>query len=809
MLLAVLVRGRWLFASVMLSTLVIVGAYVTLAPRVFRASSTLVVEPDGGDRQMVPFAFGRGDQNIMIELQVLRSMDLATRVADQLFDHRTGERPEVYPLLEAYSDSEQDRLRLARRLQKDVEIDQVRRDVGVVEVAYRSENPEEARVVTNLYASQYASRNLESSRLRASGLRTFVEAQLIEHQSKLDDVEQQLAEYQESENAFALDEEARRLSQQMADLQTSLDQAHVEYEMVNAQIASLDAEYAKIEPNLAARVTAAGLEREIATLQEEIAQLEFDIEQKYAKNPSLHGKEASDTALLNLIAQTEALKEQVRRKADRYVEGVMSSGGVDPEGLSNQSAIPSTLVYVSSLRRSITNKKIEAAALQARVSVLSRRIRKYERDFDRIPAQARTIAALQRDRGSSEQTYEWLIEKYEEARIAEESEFGNVKILDAAYLPTEPISPRSMYALMLGGLLGLVLAGTAVVIKELLDDSVLTPDDIRRLGLPLLGVIPRYRSTGPLPPNGIAFAAVDQPTGNFASSIQHIVTRLDALESKDCSVVLVTSPGSGEGKTTVAANIAAGLAIAGWRTLLLDANVWTPRVHEVSSVEQSPGLTGLLFGSALMKDAIHPTWINNLKVIAAGKERSNTFTLLASRDFDALMTYLRSSFDRIVIDGAGLHADGSSLGLTPLCDHLLVVVRAGSTREPELAECVAELTDLQVPSVSGVLNCFDSRLAFGSYSANREIGHYGKRDNVGPRRWFAFQKTATRAHVVTESQAARKSSEHPSDSRTLRTRTRRLHRDDIGVFGSEADGDARREQKAPDREIPKWDDGDE
>ncbi|MEZ4694824.1 MAG: GNVR domain-containing protein [Rhodothermales bacterium] len=697
-LLTVMWRGRWLFIAVVFSTLLLAAAYVALSPKVFRAESTLIVERDDSADQLRGIAFGRGDQDVLVEVEVLKSMDLATRVADELMRYRIGESPEVYPLLDRFSSSAADRLRLARALRKNIEVEQVRRDIGVIELGFRSREPKEAQLVTNLYASQYAARNLESRRVHASGLRTFVEGQLREHQDRLNEVESQLATFQESENAFALDEEARRLSVQMAELQTLLDQAHVENEMVNAQLASLNDEYAKLEPNLAARVSAAGLEKQIATLQEEIAQLEYEIEQKYAKNPTLHGRESTDPALVSLIAQSEGLKEQVRRKADRYIEGIMSSGGVDPERSRVDSPIPSTLAYISTLRRSITDKRIEAAALQARISVLSRRIASYQRDFDRIPARARTIAALQRDRGSSEQTYEWLAEKYEEAKIAEESEFGNVRILDTAYIPTEPVSPRPLRALVLGCLIGILLGCAAVGTRELLDDTVSGADDVRRYGFPVAGVVGSLRQQEA---RNVAddLPVIREPDSDFARQIQHIVTRLDAVESRTGVALLVTSPAVGEGKSCVAANIAAGLAASGNRTLLLDANVWRPRVHELVGARQEPGLSGLLFGSTLMKDAIQPTAVRNLFVIAAGASRDRQFTLLASRDFDALMTYLRTSFDRIVIDAPGVKAEGSSVGLTPLADRLLLVVEAGRTRHRDLAECVSELSEFDVAQI--------------------------------------------------------------------------------------------------------------
>lgn len=730
-----LMRRRLLFVGMVAMCLSLAALYVFLSPRVYRASSTLVVESDRASDPLGMSGLVHEDPSVLVELQVLKSMDLATRVADALMEHG-GETIDDLPIMQKEDGPQRDRVQLARKLVRRIEVDQVRRDVGVIEIGFRSTSPQEAQLVSNLYATHYAERNLESSRLKAGGLRAFVEGQLVEQQDRLNEVEQRLAAFQQTENAFTLDEDARRLSAQMTDVQTMLDLASVEFEMAGAQLQSLESEYETIEPNLAARVSSAGLEKEIATLQEEIAQLEFDIDRKYAKNPILHGNESSDKGLLALISQTEALKEQVRRKADRYVNDVMSSGGIDPENASSASSIPSALSYVSSLRRSITDKKIERAALKARIDVLSRRFQKYEKEFDRIPAQARSIAALERDRGSSEQLSQWLQEKYEEARIAEAAEFGRVSILDVAYVPSEPVAPRTLYALLFGGLLGILMGIGAVLTRELLDESVLSPDEVQRAGVPLLGTVPLIRGRGTsLSTQTKSLVVTCLPEGTAATSIQHVVTRLDASESAQCLVLMVTSPIQGEGKTTIACNVAAGLAAAGHRTLILDANVWSPQVHRILDVSRSPGLTDLLFESALMKEAICQTGVPNLFTLPVGASRSGQFTLLASRDFEALMAYLRTSFDRIVIDAPGINGQGSSLGLVPLADKVIVVARSGVTAEGQLLSSLRDLSSGidHDTEVATVLNALDSRSVFGRYSSRRLYGTHGKPESGSPR----------------------------------------------------------------------------
>lgn len=722
-------RGRWLLVGTLGVTLALALGYLALASPVFEARSSLIVAPE---KQPGEFDFtGLGvSRDVAVEMEVLRSLDVAKRVAERLLSrgHRDASVA-AFPILNGEEGPITDPLVLARLLQERLSVEQVRRDVRLIRVGFSSTNPDEAALLANLYAEEYQRRNVEMSRAEAAGLREFVEGQLQSRRDSLRAVEQALQAYREQENAVALDEEARQLAQRMADLQATRDQAQVEYEMAQAELRSLMAEVQGIQPNLATRVSS-GLEQRIAAMQQEIARREVEVEAKYARNPALRGREASDPQLVRDLEELTRLREKVREQGERFVEEVLATGGIDPDvagRLGEEAGIQGALANVSRLRQQITEKTIQASGLRARMAVLDERLRRYDREFERIPAQARTLAALERRQRSMEATYDWLQSKYEEARIAEASEIGYVQILDRAERPSDPVSPRPVYTLVLALLLGGMIGAVWVFGREVIDDRIRRPEDLQAAGVPLLGVIPSFtrawrRGKGDPLDRVVVHTA---PGSAGAAAFHRIVAGLETGRDPGHRVVLVTSPGHREGTTLTALNVAAGLAQAGHKTLLLDASAGAPGAEAAFGFEAAPGLSNLLAGEAFMRDSVRATPVPGLFVLPAGDVPMAPGGLLGSRDLDALMTYLARSFDRIVLDAGDLLAAGTAMALVERADQILLVVRAGLTPGADAAACLQWLRERDFEA-GIVLNDFDARAAYGYYRRRGLYGRYGR-----------------------------------------------------------------------------------
>lgn len=733
-LLQTLLRHRGTLVLIPALVLGLVLLYLLTATPVYEASSSVIVNQPDDRPPMVDLTGLAANRDLMVEVEVLRSQDLARRVAARLLQH--GAVPacpdSTLPLLQENGQALRDTSVLVARLGEAVTADQVRREVGVLRVTARSTCPAEAALLANLYTEAYANRNLAASREEATRLRTFVEEQLAAQGENLRNVEGSLQAYQEREDAVALDQEVQQLTGRMADLQAQRDQSQVELRMVEAEVASLQNELARIEPNLNQRVSSS-LEHEISQLQTEIADREVRVESKYARNPTLRDNPSLDADLVTLLQEIGALKAQVDERSRRYTDEVMAAGGIDPAlagRLGEGANVSAALANASRLRRQINEKIIQANGLRARLGVLGQRLGQYEGEFQRIPSQARNLAALERERQRVAATYQWLQERHQEARLVEQSQFGSVQLLDRAVPPREAVEPRPFYSLVLGSLMAVILALLVIAVRELTDHRIRRPETLRQMGMPLLGLIPslgrrmQVRPTAaPLAP---ALVLHHQPMTEEAEAYLRVLAGLELSSvAPRLQTVLVTSPRSGEGKTLTAANLAVGMARAGRRTLLLDLNLLHPATHPLFGERLAPGLTNVLKGQAQMRASVRKTAVDNLYLLPAGDADTGGAAILASRDLEALLAYLRHHFERVVIDGGALLTTGNALALTAHSDAVLIVFRAGHTTEVDVQETREVLAQINAPYTACLLNDFDAKAAFGTYNTQGYYGHYG------------------------------------------------------------------------------------
>ncbi len=703
--LEVLMRGRRLFVIGFTSVLTATFLYLVLAPRVFESTSTIIVEPSANvAKSVVGLEVVSGGSNIPVEVEVLRSFDLAQRVAEELlrleqFSTDEGDKVKSFALLKKTAGAADREKAITTELSRNLSVQQLRRDIGIIKIAYRSRDREEATFISNLYATEYAERNIEVSRQKAAGVRAFVERQLMERGERLLAAEDALQTYEETEDAVSLDDEARRLARLTAELQTARDQAVVERQMVEAQLASIQSEINKIEPNLSGRVSSAVIEKEISGLHETIANLEVKIETKYAQNPGLRGNEESDRDLPGWLRQVQSLQNEADEKARQYVEKMMAAGGVDPNLGSDRASIPSALAYITQLKRQLVDKNIEKAAIGARVAALTNRLARYENDFELIPGQARQVARLQRELSSSENTYEWLMTRYNEAKILEESEFGFVRVLDHAILPDSPVSPNWIYSLVMAIAGGLLLGLFAAALAEILDDRLRQPADIRHLGLNLAAVIPKFKKDVP-----------EVAAQEFLKALVRIDSKVDA------KTILVTGSGQEEGKSFTARELAIASARQGKRTLVMAC----------SSDDKQPdqkGLIDLLQREAKLKDVVQKTSSKNVYSISYGRLSDTESVVVDGKTMNQLVNKLSSLFDRIILDGGSINSLASTLALAKYAESVVLVVRSGQTRVDDLSEAIRSIKQVATSNISVVLNAFDAKEAFGYYS---QRGHYGE-----------------------------------------------------------------------------------
>jgi polysaccharide biosynthesis transport protein len=261
---------------------------------------------------------------------------------------------------------------------------------------------------------------------------------------------------------------------------------------------------------------------------------------------------------------------------------------------------------------------------------------------------------------------------------------------------------------MLGFLAGIGLA----FLIELLNDLVRTPRDVDRfLHIPLLGIIPDLQEDVQTEKIEACHVVRQAPYSMISESYRRFRTNLKLTTSaKDTKVVLVSSSMAGEGKTSMAVNLACSLIAEGRKVLLIDANFWRPNInkifpnpnansqmeHEEDFVNQSEfGLSTLLAGLCGYQEVIRPSGIDNLSIIDTGLLPSNPAELLGGAQMEQLLKHQRANYDYIIIDGPPVLLVSDVKTLARLVDGTVLVFNANTTRRGVAIRAIRELNEVK------------------------------------------------------------------------------------------------------------------
>lgn len=274
---------------------------------------------------------------------------------------------------------------------------------------------------------------------------------------------------------------------------------------------------------------------------------------------------------------------------------------------------------------------------------------------------------------------------------------------------TTPVSPNIPRNLAIGLLFGLFLGVAAAFLRDHFDDSVTSKDLVERTtGVPALGLIPRFDSGES---ELVAAAGPNSPAAEAFRSLRTAVKFLAV--DRDVRVVQVTSPSAGEGKTVTAANLAAVLAQAGDRVVLVSADLRRPRVEEVLGIPMTPGLTGVLIGEVALPQAIRAVdGVPNLSVLAAGQLSPNPSELLSGDRARQLFDVLAQTYDAVVIDCPPVLPVTDSLILARMSDATLLVTSVRKTSRRELERAVEVLDQVESRLSGAVITSMEPEDAY-------------------------------------------------------------------------------------------------
>jgi polysaccharide biosynthesis transport protein len=350
---------------------------------------------------------------------------------------------------------------------------------------------------------------------------------------------------------------------------------------------------------------------------------------------------------------------------------------------------------------------------------------------------------LKREAEANKALYEGLMTKMKETAITAGLRSSNIRVVDPAMVPTSPARPAKAKNIMLAFLVGLIGGIGLALMREYLDNTVKTPDDIESLArLPSLAVVPEFAAANgskrrgilpSLPSNGherrMELVAQHLPKSHMSEAFRALRTSI-LLSQADHppQVILVTSALPREGKTTVAANLAVTLAQLGDSTVLVDADLRKPGIGRLLDLGtgKHAGLSSYLAGvsSLDLVSVPHPA-IPNLVAIPTGPLPPNPADLLSSHRLADAIAELRTKFKFIVIDSPPIMAATDAVILSVLADGVLLIVRSGETSKVAFTRARDLLNSVKSRILGVVLNAVDSSAPDYYYSYRYYPYSYG------------------------------------------------------------------------------------
>ncbi len=171
----------------------------------------------------------------------------------------------------------------------------------------------------------------------------------------------------------------------------------------------------------------------------------------------------------------------------------------------------------------------------------------------------------------------------------------------------------------------------------------------------------------------------------------------------NCRVILVTSPSEGEGKTTIASNLAISMALQGESILLIDANLSKPTIHSLFKIRNTIGLTDLLMGHTTLNRAVYPNWVDTLAILTTGGKVPKT-GLLGSNVMEEILYEATEIYDKVIIDSASILEATDTKLLAHMCDGVLLVIQKDRTSIEDAAQARKMLEMAKATLIGGVLN---------------------------------------------------------------------------------------------------------
>jgi capsular exopolysaccharide synthesis family protein len=727
-----LLRNKWILIAFVFVFSAIAAFFAINQIPIYSSSGTIfITESDnrysyaGSDlSNLLTTTYGIGaGSTIANELQIIKSRTLSEDLADSIMAKRFTTSGQKYPVLwRSYPEDSTTTSRdtVAMRIRSTLTAERVDQQTDIVKIGFESPLPEETAYIANLTMNTYSRLSTNQNRRMASDALTFLRGERNSIEKQLEETENELRAFMDESNLLAVDSQTEQLIQNISTLESKKQEIQVQLVATNSALETYQEQLNQIRPGLAERISES-LGPQLANYQFQLAELETEKMMLFQNNPELQNN-PNHPEVKKLNTEISLYKDQISRIANRLVD---SNSALSLSFLGSESG--GIAEKIIQLNEKIVELQVQKSQLETQVDALSERIAEFDQQFDNLPENIISLARLKRDVKINEELYLLVSNQFAEMNLWERTQFGMGRPLDYAQVPKNPIKPQKRLWVLIGFLLGGIVGVGFIFIKEAIDDTIKSSDSLKSYKVPFLGNIPDFKIIESFDPSEKQYVQNKSISNQLLTFLDHIspiseayrrlrINTVYANPDKQYKVLMVTSSTKGEGKSTIAANLAVTFAEAEKSVLIVDLDLRRPTQHKIFGENKEPGLVELLFDTADFNATIKETIAPNVDLITVGKKTPEPASVLDSKRLKNVIDKLKDKYDHIILDTAPYGIISDSASLLRLTDGLIVVSRFGVTTHRELEFTLDGLKHLNAQIVGTVLNAFDPKKSSDYYT---------------------------------------------------------------------------------------------
>lgn len=702
---------------------------ITEVKEVFRSHASIILDSSSSNRAVTLLGIPRSRVGFENEMLVLKSDELARRVAGKLLESfQKSQKLDTLGILKAGNGQTASLEAITQKVKSNVYTVSRNEEGSVINIYATAFSPEDASILANTFAHTYQQSNIETSVKQISKAKQFLNAQIEKTNDSLMQSELKIVSFYRKHGYSESELSSSSLLDRLTNLYTKLDDIRFEQISLIEEAKAIDSTL-KASRRTETEIILGGTDNLIKYYEEKIKELSVEQQEEIAKLSSTNSEQTN-----NILKNINRKLKNARTKLSELLD----------QKLSNSSLLStidgSVAKYYIDLKAQKTELQNKARALEQQVEQINQQITETSEQLDTIPFLELELEKMQRNR----QKHITLLQKFNskkvEIELAEVSEGGFVNILDPAKPNTNPINKQKMAGVIQGGLFGVVIAIILIFGIEKLDDRIKTDTDLKNMDLNIVSSIPLmdrylrkkyggkkyvdYKNTS-ISTNLITIL---NPLSGIAEMYRRLRTNfLYSQPDKDHKAILVSSPNPKEGKSITVSNLAITLANSGKKVLLMDTDLRWPTIDIYFGIKQKPGFADLILDDLSAKDVVQKSMVENLDIIPAGKDIPNPSELIESDKFKTFFNHIKQHYDFILFDSPPINSVTDAMVLSDHVDQILIVINAGVTKKRDVKQSLDQLRLVEGKIAGFLLNKLSKNSFVTEYNYYQNYNYYGNR----------------------------------------------------------------------------------